>query len=986
MEASYFQNPDLVGSSSSSSYEEAPKLSETEKILSSARSIFQEVRILERAPEKVLQGIFRKKTYEEASRTWKIETTRTDYAALERVYFSLEEHLEHVQTLLKNYQVRTLKDAHAVLEIESLFRSILSSQSYDQNFLTLFREAQRLFTKEGIGLLSADAANKGKSASLAFSALNQMKTEFRGLIPNRKSAQLVVVRPDLNVVFKGLTRKAKEESDLVSGLFSLMIPGGVLSSFSSTSPYCLERAEIRRAQKKYQYITSRMKKKTLSAEEKQDLESEKKMLEKSLEEVRREIGMHELLPHPHLLEQIIEKLPPTQKETMKAYVSLLVDIEDAKNSPWKLRNEKTQSVQHFSLHGLKNFVFHLKEKKSYSFKNKMSDYFPVSRFDELYQNFLLNECEIKERAQIITFTPDLSDPQEQLDYKMHEQREWKIRHSEKKSKTLSFKELQLAYLENPGILSKISFCFDHTQRILEGKWKMGKLSHLFELSVETGIAPLKHLEIKPFVPMILLKKALKIPPFIDTVSQRITLQAKHQAILTSLIQCFDLHAKNIGLMPVKNRAYKYFSDTLFNLSSSESLPFFSLAQLQKFYLAGEITETTAIEYVHKDERKRGCIQSIEHLSTALNTEWEFVFFDLDLSIGESSHLIRYTLQDGDGEKKVHMLPIRSAILSIPSIAREPLTDPITQQLLSPSWEKSVFDWISHQDAPIRKKMTFSKRQELDRFLFPFLKHFTMSQEEKRHKNRTHLSSSFVLHLTHSESALWGPGQFSSFWRFIGAALHFGPEETAELVFCSERGLKKRSRIAAQLLPRLTLLEQECLKERIQNIKNYLSDFQIVQQKEMKGKKLYKELKKSIEAPYCPLSTMEKKDFLQQMRKKRKDSVALKEIRKSLITQTTPHYLNLVKCMYPLVADILFLNEKIYEGLEEKNLVGIQKIEGLPGLIGSPDFPIEMTLENIKNRYEESHPYHQLAADIERKIATGEYSSFNSGLYFPLENQ
>jgi hypothetical protein len=192
--------------------------------------------------------------------------------------------------------------------------------------------------------------------------------------------------------------------------------------------------------------------------------------------------------------------------------------------------------------------------------------------------------------------------------------------------------------------------------------------------------------------------------------------------------------------------------------------------------------------------------------------------------------------------------------------------------------------------------------------------------------------------------------------------------------------RSRKMIAAQLFPRLTLPQQEALLERQINRKKYLENYEVLASSTTTGPKLLDELEHYINRPETPLSLLRKTELLEQLHRlrlfpegsylgswisflQRKPYNPIADFKETLCAEVQPTFFNVMKAMYPLLADVHTLSEAAYGKEKAGKAIGYFRDS------------IENVIAIVKTNHSNNSALMHLAEHVEEQIASIEDPSF-----------
>jgi len=190
----------------------------------------------------------------------------------------------------------------------------------------------------------------------------------------------------------------------------------------------------------------------------------------------------------------------------------------------------------------------------------------------------------------------------------------------------------------------------------------------------------------------------------------------------------------------------------------------------------------------------------------------------------------------------------------------------------------------------------------------------------------------------------------------------------DLTSNSPEAIKKRKFYAAQLFPRLSVNQQNAFHERQQKVSDYLEGYETLSNSTMKGEPLIQQIKSYLARPESSLDSIRKKyymdrlNFVERSLLENKDILEnnelillLNKIKKELCEEVQPTYFNLMKAIYPLLADTYELAKRVCDENENPGeLIGMESLET----------QIKKALTDPKHSEETK----QLAKNLEKRIS------------------
>lgn len=383
-------------------------------------------------------------------------------------------------------------------------------------------------------------------------------------------------------------------------------------------------------------------------------------------------------------------------------------------------------------------------------------------------------------------------------------------------------------------------------------------------------------------------------------------------------------------------------------------------------------------------------QQVEHplsdlpeLYRALNSRWNLVLFDMDFCLSEDNQLHYYTSKQENGcTSPFHSIPLRSVLLST-SWKHAPLSEEVVEWLMDREESDTlVRNWMANRDAPIYRRLSNTALTQIQLKLTPLLKKQSFSIGRRTVANREltikMLRQSFVDAFTKNTPSN------RSIWKMIENDLSiirsrkddslekiakrykqdlkvlqslngndFEPGQKIKIKYDltsnSSEGAERRKKSAQQLFPRLTYQQQKAFIERQNSRKEYLFNYRELSHSNAENQELADQLKKFLEHPASPLTTQRKREFLEKLRSI--DNIL--SIKEQIIQECVPSYFNLMKSMYPLLADVYEFYCALY---------GCERSAGL--LIGST--PIDPILSDYDQKWK-SLGLDALSENLKRRI-------------------
>ncbi len=871
-----------------------------------------------------------------------------------------------------------------ILELESHMRSLLENdfpekekcrEIYLQNVLPLVQQGKQSIIQRPLHFSAQAAAAKGKAVQAGLQALKNLTENKLVIRESGISAQKVFLLPEERVVFKSGSERAKEEERLVNDLFDLMSKQAVVGTFN------IQQAKADR----------------FGIEVSEEIQARGFTPENlSTSTNLRSFIMDKLSLHDRL---VLMQQGKTPSEVNKE----LVNYEQMKKQQWfiQLPGEDWKPI---SLSDLQKF--NLTNQLVSNAQIGTSSDTALSLYDHLLNetpfaralNYLPT---LHASPKTLYVSPELSHPDDKNAYETCEKYKWSYQNEGGIKQEVDFKTLQTLYMQNKKMDNiqavssaklpppTIHLNFSLLHKALNVKWKAVS-SELRQVDAIGDITRLRDIQAKPFISnMILMHKLTPLER--NTLLEKLTLESEFNAILTGEVQMFDLHGNNLGIAPVSNDEYERYKDIQFSVSTFGEM---NLQLLTIGYLTGHIQPDSYIEFEEEGIIVQRPLKDLPELQKALDVRWQLVLFDTDLSLSEDNRLLTQTR----GSYLQHLIPLRSVLLET-DWKDQPLSDETVQHLMdSTERDLRVANWIKKTDAPIYKHLSPSIMNTLEQRLAPLISRYSLSEPRKNHEDVTvkTLQERFVKELSGmyqpSHLIIWQtleedlssvPVRPDDNWEKIAKRYHqdinelqkLNPEGLKpgqkvkikyDLTSPSQEAIRKREKIAAQLFPRITHGQQTALLERQQRRRDYLSNYQTLSQSSLTGEELISQIEDFLQKPETPMTSTRKKYLLDQMSVYHELMLShadgLSNFKQAIQIECKPTYFNLMKAMYPLLADAYALNQAVYG-----NDAGMN--------IGLYDVPLEETINLAKNNFPPPSEFLLLAEHLEEEINTIADSNF-----------
>jgi LysM repeat protein len=897
---------------------------------------------------------------------------------------SLENSIREIEKTSKNLsQISSIssEELPQIFEVENEIRKILNSshfpeqqrcqEVYRREILRVVNLAKQHITQRPFHFAVQAAAERGKAAQAGLLALKALAENQPVLQPSAHSSQDVFLLPKYGTVFKRADKRAKEEERNTNELFHLMSKQAVVGTFD------IQRASI---EKFGIQISEKIQERGFTPKALSPQPELKRAIKKKLS------------PEDQLILENYEKSPSKRDENADNYARMA-------KKQWylKLPNQQWREIsfQELQRRFLANQLppeaqIGLDQNQGLSLEKHILE-------GTSFAQALNHIPSLKASPPDLYLTPDLSDEQNRKAYEHCEQFKWSYKDSQGIKHEADFKTVHALYLQNKirrlyiePIASPSSSqslpTYTERNQALDVHWK-AVTPELMELaSDEVKVTELTDIQAKPFVNMILMKNLSSSAR--EKVLEKLTSDAQFNAILTGELQLLDLHATNLGVVPKLNAEYEKFKDLKFSVSSYSNINFNDLMIL---YLNGTIHPSTPIRLIEAGQVTQKPLNALPDLQKALDVHWQFVIFDTDLSLSEDNWLQIQTRKETNRVNE-HLIPLRSVLLET-RWKDTPLSEATIKRLMeSEERDLRVKSWIRREDAPIYRRFSEQAKESIAKQLAPMLEDYTLSKLRPNNTDITlkDLQKNFVAKL--SDLSQKTPSHVKQIWKIIETELStvtVRPHDTLKTIaqryhqdiqtlkrlnpdlnlqsgkkikieydLSSPQAEKRRRRIATQLFPRLTIRQQNALLERQSRRRDYLMSYQALSRSSLQGLELMTQISEFIEQPQAPLTTVRREQLLKELRnnKKLNDRQALMDFKQALCKECQPTYFNLMKAMYPLLADAYALAEVVYGKDQAGQYIGWYR------------HPLEEIIQNAKSRYSKASSAYRLAEHLERQIA------------------
>lgn len=871
----------------------------------------------------------------------------------------------------------TSEELSSIFEIENQIREILNSQHfsekekylelYDQKIIPLVNKAKLSIKQRAFHYAVQAAANEGKGALTGFQALS----ENPKLINNVKSNNKVFLLPPKTVFKQTSVSQEVEEESQVRSIFDLKSKQAVVGAFTmqklSAEKFGIPMPEEIR---------------------------ERGFIPENISPTLRRAIKGRLSGPDHIALTEHEITPPKKIEGMANYLEM-------EKQKWFLQFPK-EKWKEVSLKDLQNL--YLAEKLTEDTRIGLSRKTSISFQEHILKKTSFHQAlnyfpTLKPHSRNLFLTPDLSDPQIKKSYEVCEQFKWTYINSQKLQQTVDFKTLHANFLQNQTmhLITPISSSSSSKKlpttldrdRAFNSKWKI-IYPELMQLK-DGLLSPVTNVQAKPFIEdMHLMEDFVLRGRAREALLQRLTPDAEYNAVITGILQLLDMHGRNLGVAPVSNSEYEKFKNMQFSIYPSETKIKFKDLIIE--YLDGALYPERLISYEENGFTIKKPLRDLPDLQKALEVRWKFIIFDTGMALAEDN---RWQLQILDGFKYQHHVPVRSTLLETNWKDKLLSEETIKQLLESDDQDLQVKNWVEKEDAPLNKRISKATKKYLDQKLTPIRNLYTLSELRKQNSDRVItvklLQSKFVKRISNidipSMLEIWQrleqdlslitirPNdtleiiaerhhQSLNELKLLNPNLEFKPGQKIKIKYDltshSNEATKRRYRLAAQLFPRLTKRQQEALLERQYNLQTYLKSYKKLLHSTFQGEDLFFQIVQFVNNKETPISSIRRKQFVESLKENYDDFLKkpalLLDFKQKICLECQPTYFNLMKSMYPLLADFYELAKMIYN----KSEAG--------AAVGSFTTPIEILIPFAKAKFNRLNTLQrELVLDLEKKI-------------------
>ncbi len=920
--------------------------------------------------------------------------------------------------------------------IVNLYRQVLKPLANQAKSFLINRTAYTTFVA---------ATEKGLALQTGIQAIKRATLINADLSPEL-SSQEVYLLPPFSVI-KKCNERAEEEESLMEGLFAFQIKRGLLSSAKIARPilkrWGISLATTQDISRGYYYSALEQDRILKASIFKRLHQHSQELYESWIEDIPTESDNLDVIRNrvwTYQQDQLEESL--TMHQLWEKHQANLLNM-DALILPF---NQTVATL--FSKHWLfrdalmsrmppanhsftftyqqpaENARLSFRELQGRYLRGKLNPEATIQELGQTIQDLILNGSDLgKALTKGIPvldeplLTPAFPNLSIQQAFEACEKKKWIYRVDETAHCT-SFKELFRQFLignriSNLKAHSSNSWQNEIKQALYQTRWKLIMPELYFyrraaaseceaEEELDLILNPADSLYVKPFLnEMILLENLIENPPLFEAIQKRIDERSQYKVFLTSLFQCLDLYHKNIGVAPCSNLQAEKFKNTTFTIydysnedMNENQMPDGeqrSFDELRKDYLLERIFPETWIAY--HDENEHLVVAQLAHLtllSQALNSQWEWVFFDFDLCLGESNTFQKVKWKTISKT----LIPLRSAFLSL-AYKHEPLNAFTLAQIENGDERNAQMDaWIKRLDAPIRKRLSKNVQKQIDALLAILLQRPAYSISQTREDDEEGclktIQARFAVDLAEmqdshqqmiwelleqelSHASIYKNETYESLakrhkqdveqLRVLNQnqALIPGCQAKISYSLTKEEDKKRRFKIGCQLFPRLTWKQQKALSDRQAATKNYLQNFRRLQEFMGTPQETLELLKKFIHSPLYAKNEAHamaheiQTKYLQFLQ----NPFLLKRLKSLIERQCQPSLFNLMAVMYPHLKDSYALTTA---------WINISHATEKPGnFIGDYNYPLERLIKDVQAKYSPSSDAYKISQALEQAI-------------------
>lgn len=900
------------------------------------------------------QNLITKEEYQNQQLHFKEDQVKHDIDKLQKLLPTEEEEKPSVIFAME-YEMRLILDKDFPEKDKYL-------DLFNNKIRPLIEQTKQSLTHTAHHFVAHAAAAKGKAAQAGFKALKDLAENNPVIKESDVSSQQVFLLPQEGVVFKISSERAKEEEMIVNALLDLMSQEVAIGTFSIHEA-SVDKFGIKISEEEHlRGFTIGDLSPALRKGIKEKLSKEDLLILKKIEKTP-PIADKDLVNYQEMKKKMWYVKQPGQRGELKSFKDLQSLNLSGKLDPMTLIGFSQEHATSLKEHLL------AEDGKGSAFAQALH-YLPT----------------LQKSPQLLILSPDLSDQEMRKVYLQCEAHMWSYLDDQDTMHQVDFKTLHSLYLQKE-IIKDIQAIENHSPypssfnlyQALNVNWKTVS-PELMQIEYGSLISALSDIEAKPFVKeMILMKKISENVR--NVLLNRLTPDAEFNAILTGEVQLLDMYANNLGVAPEPTLAYEQFKNHIFKLPNGIK----NFNELILDYLDGKISPTTLIEFEDQGHMICKSLKDLPELQEALNVRWQFVIFDTDLSLTEDNRLQMQTYNN----VVEHLIPLRSVLLETTWKDKLLSKETIERLIDSDARDHQVKLWIKKKDAPIYKQLSSTLKKEVEDYVAPFIQKYNLSNPRKNGEDITikSLSKQFI-------EEMIDPIDHFEFWHKLEQALSYATvhsDDTWEsiaaryeqniselkslnsdklipgkkikinydLTSSFSSAVEKRKRIASQLFPRITNRQQNALIERQKKRREYLFNYQYLTECQSKGLELVEQLQNFIKEPTAPLSSLRKKELLAKLNDQKTELIKspknLEALRKEICQECQPTYFNIIKAMYPLIADTYDLNRAIYDTTIAGKYIGLFSQS------------LEKTIKHVKKTFSPSSQAYQLAQLLQTKI-------------------
>jgi len=480
--------------------------------------------------------------------------------------------------------------------------------------------------------------------------------------------------------------------------------------------------------------------------------------------------------------------------------------------------------------------------------------------------------------------------------------------------------------------------------------------------------------------------------FVERLLNQLGADGILKAMLMGEVGLLDLYAANIGIALSDHPAKKHYQELTFKRILETDELTFQFLWLR--YLNEEINDDTVLQFRMDKRLITKPLGQLPELKEILENSLDLVIFDTDMSLSESNLLQSMELgkkssKDDRTELKFYT-PIRSFFLETKwkdmSLPKE-----VIDSLLDPEREKRLRYWVDKKDAPIYQRLKPEARDRIIEALTPCIAPFEFSHMRYQVGNPPyddlHLSNWDQVTLaslrTKFVQSMLGPKEETSepskFWTLLQREWDLAQgdlaKKTAAAAAAPQPFSEEQKRIIAnQIFPRLSNRQKKTLYQRLANEREYLKGYGELSSKLIPEENLLEKMGEFVAKGSTPLTSAERTAFttrLQEIKGKPPDLGTLQNLLDDILDTCVPTYFNVMKAMYPLLANNFALALTFFRG--DRQRAGAS--------IGDYHYPLEDMIVKAKKQFKQpDDPTHMLAVSLAKRIREIKFPSY-TGCFF-----